>query len=116
MADVPSSYLTTFFGVEQPFKQSLTTTSAVALVTAGSNGARVTLVRASEKAGGTPTLTLDILASDGVTSYSLHTKALTAGQVYRETDVRLLGGEKLRATASVSNQVDVTGLYVTPPR
>lgn len=107
-----SNYLTTPNGIEKPFHEKLSTTNAVALVTAGSASARVTIMRAAEMAGGTPTLQLDVLNSDGVTAYMLRTGAMTARQVYIDYDVRLLAGEKLRATASVSNQVDVTGLYV----
>ena len=55
-------------------------------------------------------LRTEFIAVDSVPR--LPAKALTAGQVYKDYDIKLFRGEKLRATASVSNSVDVTGLYV----
>lgn len=106
-----SNYLSTPAGNEQQFKAVLTTTAATTLVTAGDNGARVTLIRATEVAGATPTLILSIF--DGTTSYQLRgAKALTAYEVYQDFDVRLLRNEILRAQASAANQVHITGLFL----
>jgi hypothetical protein len=117
MADVPSNYLTTLFGNEQPFSSRMTTTDAVALVSGGNNGARVTLIRVAEVAAvSSTTLRLDILDRAGTSSVQIRpAKALAVGEVYRETDVRLMKGEVLRATASISSGVNITGLYIKPP-
>lgn len=106
-----SNYLSTPSGNEQQFKVVLTTTGVTTLVTGGDNGARVTLVRAAEVAGATPTLRLEVW--DGSTAYQIKgAKALTAYEVYQDFDIRLLRGEVLRAVASAADQIHITGLYV----
>lgn len=113
-----SNFLSVPTGNERPFSSLMTTTAAVALVTAGDNGARVTLIRAAEIAGtSVTTLRLDVLNAAGTSSVQIRgAKALTAHEVYQDYDVRLLRGEVLRATASTSTGVNITGLYVENPR
>ncbi len=110
-------YLTTLIGVEQPFKVILAGTGATTLVTAGQNGTRVTVIRCANVTANTPTLALGVLSADGISTYRLRgVVAMTAGQVYKDYDVRLLPGEKLQAQAGTGNEIHCTGLYVDPPR
>ncbi len=111
-------YLTSLVGIEGPFKAILSTTGATTLLTAGANGTRVTLIRATNVTTNTPTLALGILSADGLTTYRLRGAiAMTSGQVYVDEDgARLLAGEKLVAQAGTGNEVHVTGLYVDPSR
>lgn len=113
-----STYLSVPSGNEKPFSSMMTTTSAVALVTGGNNGARVTVIRAAEIAGtSVTTLKLDILNAAATSAVQIRgAKALAAHEVYQDFDVRLLKGEVLRATASTSTGVHISGLYVENPR
>jgi hypothetical protein len=105
-----SNFLSTPAGNEQPFKFVLAATTVTTLVTAGDNGARVTLVRIAETAGTLATVRLEIW--NGTTAYIIKgAKALTAHEVYKDFDIRLLKGEVLRAEASLTG-VHITGLYV----
>jgi hypothetical protein len=113
-----SAAYSTDTGNEQPIRvklaaATLTTLLAVpAAAASGSNRKKVLWLRCAETSGtGTPTLTLDILGSDGLTAYVVRgPSALTAGEVYREADILLLPGETLRGTASTTT--DVTGSYL----
>lgn len=109
-------------GLETPLRKRLTlgtpeTILAVPAAAAkGSNPKKVLMLRCSvEAASGTPTLTLDILGSDGSTVYIIRAaSALSAGEVYREVDIYLSAGETLRGTASAA--VSVTGSFIDFPR
>lgn len=106
-----SNYLSTPAGNEQQFRVVLSSTGVTELVTGGDNGARVTLVRAAEVAGATPTLRLEIW--DGSTAYQIKgAKALEPHEVYQDFDIRLLRGDVLRAQASAADEIHITGLYV----
>jgi hypothetical protein len=83
----------------------------------GSNRKKVLMLRCAAATGaGTPTLLLEIVKANGVAPAAAGTyvlrgnSALSAGEVYRETDILLLPGDVLRGTAST--QVDVTGSYI----
>lgn len=92
------------------------TSTTANLVTAGNNGARVTVIRAAEiSAVSTTTLRLEIVTATS-TFQIRGAKALAAHEVYQDFDVRLLKGEVLRAVASTSSAVHITGLYVEPSR
>lgn len=109
-------------GVENPIRVRLTSASVTPIVTvpaagtSGGNRKKVLGLRCAAATGaGTPTFVLDILGADGSTVYILRgNSALSAGEVYRESDILLLPGETLRGTAST--EVDVTGSYIDYPR
>ena len=89
----------------------LTTTSATEIYDASKSGALLVSIVAVEIAGSTPTLTLDIF--DGTTTYYLQNAvAMTARQRLQiDLLVPLKVGEKLRATASAANQIDIHVTY-----
>lgn len=107
-------------GRETPIKQNLTTTSAVALYTAGKNGGAVLGVRVAEVAGATPNITLDVY--NGATStVVVYQKVFSAKEVYEPVRVDgvpivLFPNEVLRATASVASQLHITGVAIEPPQ
>jgi hypothetical protein len=98
-------------GVLLPKRVKLTTTSATTLHDADRSGALILSIIAVEIAGATPTLTLDIY--DGTTTYYLQNAvAMTAKQrLLIDLLVPLKVGEKLRATASAADQIDVHITY-----
>jgi hypothetical protein len=113
------SLFVTDTGRQSPFKAKLTT-GGIDLVTAGENGAIVSMLRIAEVAAATPTVTVAIVDADGVTTHILNYlrpfaakesfKAIVGGE-----EVVLLKGEKLRATASADNQLHATGFWIEPP-
>lgn len=115
-----AAYVST--GPEQPISVSFTTVTTILSVPAASasasNRKKVLLLRCAAATGaGTPTLLLELVRanSDSVgavagTFVLRGNSALSAGEVYRETDILLMPGDTLRGTAST--QVDVTGQYI----
>jgi len=93
----------------------LTTTSATVLY--GGSGIKRTVILsviATEIAGATPTLTLELF--DGTTSYYLRNAlAMTAKQtlIFNEP-LALQSGWSLRATAGTANQIDCFVTYMSP--
>lgn len=94
-----------------PKRVKLTATTATTIYDADKSSALLLSIIAVEHAGGTPTLTLDIY--DGTTTYYLQNAvAMTARQRLQiDILVPLKVGEKLRATASVANQIDIHVTY-----
>lgn len=102
-------------GTEQPISVSFTTITTILSVPAaaasGSNRKKILILRCAAATGaGTPTLKLEILRASGTAYVIRGDSALSAGEVYRETDILLMPGDLLRGTAST--QVDVTGQYI----
>jgi hypothetical protein len=98
-------------GALLPKRVKLTTTSATTLLDPDKSGALLLSIVAVEIAGATPTLTLDIY--DGTTTYYLQNAvAMTAKQRLQiDILVPLKVGEKLRATASAADQIDIHVTY-----
>ena len=98
-------------GALLPGRVKLTTTGATTLVDPAKSGVLLLSIVAVEIAGATPTLTLDIY--DGTTTYYLQNAvAMTAKQRLQiDILVPLKVGEKLRATASAANQIDIHVTY-----
>lgn len=98
-------------GALLPKRVKLTTTSATTLYDPEKSGALILSIIAVEIAGSTPTLTLDIY--DGTTTYYLQNAvAMTAKQrLILDLLVPLKVGEKLRATASAADQIDIHVTY-----
>lgn len=98
-------------GALLPERYKLTTTSATTLIDPDKSGVLLLSIVAVEIAGATPTLTLDIY--DGTTTYYLQNAvAMTAKQRLQiDLLIPLKVGEKLRATASAANQIDVHVTY-----
>lgn len=94
-----------------PKRAKLTTTAATTILDPDKSGALLLSIIAIEIAGATPTLTLDIF--DGTTTYYLQNAvAMTARQRLQiDILVPLKVGEKLRATASAANQIDIHITY-----
>ena len=70
-------------------------------------------VYATEIAGGVAAFTLEVY--DGTTSYYLtNAKPMTARQTVEWGDIPLEAGWKLRATASIANNIDVIAVIVEP--
>lgn len=89
----------------------LTTTSATTIYDADKSSALLVSILAVEIAGATPTLTLDIY--DGTNTYYLQNAVAMTAKQRLQVDilVPLKVGEKLRATASAANQVDIHVTY-----
>lgn len=105
-------------------RQNLSTTAAT-IITFGQSGTgqgqfNIVWLRCNEYAGGTPNLTVEIYDVANTTSYYLGSgsftwkaKAMTALQsVLFDDGIVVPNGHQLRVTASVANQVMVTGVYV----
>ena len=89
----------------------LTTTSATDILTA-SGKTLIVAIYAAEIAGATPSLTIE--KYDGTTSYYLrNAKAMTARELLElNVLLNLSHGEKLRATASAADQIDIWVAYL----
>lgn len=98
-------------GTLLPARVKLTSTSATDIVSATNSGLTIVEIIATEIAGGTPSLTLEVY--DGTTSYYLqNAKAMTARErIVLSLLLPLKTGEKLRATASSANQIDIMATY-----
>lgn len=94
----------------------LTNTSVTTLIDGNPSGAIIIGIYATEIAGLTPSLTLDIW--DGTTAtYLRNAKALTAKEEnQRDIIVVLKPGQSLRATATAANQIDVVTTYIPGDR
>lgn len=112
-----SNYLSTPSGNEAPFS-SLNTSTTVNLVTAGNNGARVTLLRCAEINGvSSTTLQVEVVPAAATTATQIRSSsALGVREVWKEYDIRLLRGEVLRAVTSISSGAHFSGLVVIPPK
>jgi hypothetical protein len=89
------------------------TTTAVTDIVAETNRCVVKKVYVTEIAGGVSAFTLEVY--DGTTSYYLmNAKPMTARQTIEWGDIPLEGGWKLRATASIANNIDVIAVIVEP--
>ena len=92
--------------------KKLTGTSVTDIV-AETNRCLVKKVYACEIAGGVASFTLEVY--DGTTSYYLmRTKPMTARQTLEWEDIPLEPGWKLRATASIADNIDVIAIIVEP--
>ena len=101
-------------GIIKTAKVALSSTAATTIVDGGNTGATVEYVRATEVAGSTPTLILDIYSAS--TAYKIRgTLAMTAHTpVVDANPIQLEAGELLRATASAANEIHVTATYTIP--
>ena len=97
-----------------PIAVKLTTTGATIVAGDASRPTLVDWFQCTEIAGRTPTLSIELY--DGTTSvYLRNSKAMLANEeVLRTQGLALNAGQYLRVTASVANQVDVTGTVVLP--
>lgn len=105
-------------------RQIITGTSPT-IITFGQSGTgqgqfNIVWLRCNEYAGGTPALTVEVYDVANTTSHYLGSngstwkaKALTALQsVLFDDGIVVPNGHQLRVTASVANQVMITGVYV----
>lgn len=89
------------------------TTTAVTDIVAETNRCLIKKVYVTEIAGGVSALSLEVY--DGTTSfYLMNTKPMTARQTLEWDDIPLEAGWKLRATASIANNIDVIAVVVEP--
>ena len=89
------------------------TGTGVTDIVAETNRCLVKKVYACEIAGGVASFTLEVY--DGTTSYYLmRTKPMTARQTLEWEDIPLEPGWKLRATASIADNIDVIAIIVEP--
>lgn len=93
----------------------LTTTAATDLL-APDKRTVILSILASEITGATPALTLELYDTQSAVSYFLRAQKPTTARelVVLESPFVLLGGWKLRATASTANQIDVLVNYLAP--
>lgn len=98
-------------GALLPKRFKLDSTNVTTIYDADKSSALLLSIIAVEINGSTPTLTLDIY--DGTTAYYLQNAvAMTARQRLQiDILVPLKVGEKLRATASAANQIDIHVTY-----
>lgn len=98
-------------GALLPKRTKLTTTAATTVYDPEKSPALLVSIIAVEHTGGTPTLTLDIY--DGTTTYYLQNAVAMTARQRLQIDILapLKVGEKLRATASVANQIDIHVTY-----
>jgi hypothetical protein len=114
-------------GNEQPISVVLPATVLTTILTvpaadaSGGNRKKVLWLRFSPSTGaGTPTLLIELVRTVGTAPSATGTfvirgnSALTAGEVYRESDILLMPGDTLRATAST--ETHVTGQYIDQGR
>ncbi len=99
-------------GVAGPRPVKLTTTSVTDIV-AETNRCLIKKVYACEIAGGVAAFSLEVY--DGTNSFYLtRSKPMTARQTLEWEDIPLEAGWKLRATASIANNIDVFAVIVEP--
>ena len=89
------------------------TGTGVTDIVAETNRCTVKKVYACEIAGGVAAFSLEVY--DGTTSYYLmRSKPMTARQTLEWGDIPLEAGWKLRATASIADNIDVVAVIVEP--
>lgn len=89
------------------------TTTGVTDIVAETNRCTVKAIYACEIAGGVAAFSLEVY--DGTTSYYLtKAKPMTALQTLEWNDIPLEAGWKIRATASIANNIDVIAVVVEP--
>ncbi len=89
------------------------TGTGVTDIVAETNKCLVKSVYVTEIAGGVANFSLEVY--DGTTSFYLtKTKPMTALQTLQWDDIPLNPGMKLRATASIANNIDVIAVIVEP--
>lgn len=105
-------------GALLPAKQKLTSTAATVIVEGGQSGATVVRIIATELAGATPALTLEVFNLETLTSYYLRfEKPMVAKEEYmRDELLPIRANEQLRARASTANQIDVLAAYIPGDR
>lgn len=112
-------------GAPNFFKQKISVTTPT-IITFGQSGTgqgqfNIVWLRCNEYAGGTPNLTVEVFDVANVVSYYLgsggftwNAKGLTTLQsVLFDDGIPVPNGHQLRVTASVANNVIVTGAYVS---
>jgi hypothetical protein len=100
-------------GAGDPIAIKLTSTDTITIAEAVSGNSRVAVpwFAATEIAGATPTLTVDILKPDATVVYLRNALAMSARQTFIFNEgVLLLPGWKLRVTPSAGNQIDISGI------